>query len=112
MGFKKRYILLGLLAVEVVSLPFTAHIIQKQAFAFDFSSMTNPQRAVKVKLKSPPGQTRYMVYATGPFTVTSENAVGTLDVRVSKSGYVNGKPYGANAQLPGARLSCAVTDNH
>lgn len=110
MGFKKRYIVFGLLALEVVSLPFAASIVHKQAADFDISAITNPQRAINVELNAGPGVTRYLVTANAPFTVTSKNAIGTLNVNVYKSGFINGQAYGTNAQLPGAKSACTQTE--
>lgn len=111
MVFKKRYIVLGLLALEVIALPVSAHIVHKQVANFDKSAVTNPQRAINVKLNSGPGESLFMVSANAPFTVTSENAIGTLDVNVYESGSLNGKNFGANAQLPGAASACAATES-
>lgn len=111
MGFKKRYIIFGLLALEIVSLPVSAHVVHNKVLNFDTSAIMNPPRAINVELNSEPGATRYMVSANTPFTVTSKNVIGTLNVHIYKNGLINGQAYGKNTQSPGAISSCAMTDN-
>jgi len=108
-AMKKRYILLGLLALEIAMLPLAGHILYKTAGNFDMSAFSKPQRAINVKLGEEPGVTRYMVVTNAPFTVTSESMIGQFDVNIYPSGLINGKPFGLNAQAPGALKACGLT---
>lgn len=104
---KKRYIILGLLALELITLPASAHILHKKGFSFDTSAFVKPQRAISVKLNSRPGQTRFMLTANAPFSVTSKDAIGTLNIEIDQAGTVNGNPFGQNTQSPGLPKNCA-----
>jgi len=106
---KKRYILLGLLALEIAILPFAGHILHKNAGNFNMSVFSKPQRVISVKLGSEPGLSRYMVSANTPFSVTSESIIGQFDVDIYPSGLINGKQFGQNAQAPGALKACGLS---
>ena len=108
LNIKKRYIVLGLLAFEVATLPVAAHFVHKSDFKFDKTAFETPQRAIHVKLKSKPGITRYMVSANAPFTITSEEAAGKMSVKIMQNGLVNGNVFGENAQMPGPATSCVT----
>jgi len=101
MRFKKRYIAIGLIAAEVVSIPVSAQIIDKVAFSV-------PQRVVSVPFPPEAGITKFLVSSNAPFAVISENAIGEYDVKVHVSGILNGNKFGSNAQIPGAAKACAV----
>lgn len=106
---KKRHIVLGLLALEVVSLPVAAHVVHKSDLKFDKTAFEKPQRAIHVKLNTDPGVTQYMVSANAPFTITSEGIRGTMKVKILEYGLVNGNAIGKNAQLPGPSTACIKT---
>jgi len=106
---KKRYIVLGLVALEIAMLPFAGHILHKTGLSVDMTALMKPQRAINVKLESEPGVTRYMVSANAPFSVISESMIGQFDVGIYASGQINGRPFGDNAQAPGAGAACTVT---
>ncbi|MEP3892324.1 MAG: hypothetical protein ABJN69_17825 [Hellea sp.] len=101
MRFKKRYIAIGLIGLEVVSIPVSAQIIDKVAFSV-------PQKVISVPFPSEAGVTKFLVSSNAPFAVISENAIGEFQVNVQVSGQVNGNAFGSNAQLPGAESSCAA----
>ncbi len=107
---KKRYIVLGLLALEVATLPVAAHFVHNSDFKFDKTAFETPQRAIHVKLNTKPGVTRYMVSANAPFAITSEGVEGILNVKIHNHGLVNGNAFGKNAQMPGPSAAC-VTPN-
>ena len=105
MTFKARYLVVGLIALEVASIPVSAQIISKFAFS-------KPQRVVAVAFPVEVGLTKFLVSSDAPFAVISENAIGEFDVRIKVSGTLNGQRFGQNAQLPGAAVSCkAQTSN-
>lgn len=101
MTFKKRYLAIGFIAMEVVSIPVSAQIIDKVAFSV-------PQKVISVPFPPEAGVTKFLVSSNAPFAVVSENAIGEFQVSVQVSGQVNGNAFGSNAQMPGAASSCAM----
>jgi len=101
MTFKKRYLVLAWLALEIASIPAAAQIIDRVAF-------TVPQKAIHVQLPEAPGLMRYAISSNAPFAITAGNAIGEFQVSVRHNGLVNGRPFGANAQMPGAAKTCAI----
>lgn len=106
LNIKKRYIVLGLLALEVATLPVAAHFAHKSDFKFDKTAFETPQRAIHVKLNTKPGITRFIVSANAPFTVTSQGSAGKMNVKILEYGLVNGNVFGKNAQMPGPSAAC------
>ena len=98
---KKRYFILGLIAVELAALPAAAQILDKVVFSA-------PQKAIHVMVSDKPGVKKYAVTSNAPFAVTSQSAIGEFEVLVHGSGQINGKRFGDNAQLPGAAQSCTM----
>lgn len=98
---KKRYLAIGLIAMEVASIPVSAQIIDKVAFSV-------PQKVISVPFPPETGIAKFMVSSNAPFAVVSENAIGEFDVSVQVSGSVNGNAFGSNAQMPGAATACAA----
>ncbi len=107
--FKKRYIVFGLLTLELLTLPAAAHYAHKKGMSFDMSIFSKPQHAINIKLKSKPGIAMYMVSANAPFSVTTEAMIGRFDVNIHLKGRINGQFFGENAQPPGPETACAVT---
>jgi len=101
MKFKKRYFVFGWLAMEIASIPAAAQIIDRVVFKV-------PQKAIHVQLPDEPGITRYAISSNAPFAITVENAIGEFQVNVRDNGFINGKYFGTNAQMPGAAENCAV----
>lgn len=101
MRFKKRYLAIGFIAIEIVSIPVSAQIIDKVAFSV-------PQKVIAVPFPPEAGVTKFLVSSNAPFAVISENAIGEFQVSVQVSGHVNGNAFGSNAQLPGLAASCAA----
>lgn len=101
---KKSKIIIGVVALEVLMLPFSmpvaAQIIDKVVFSA-------PPRAAFIEIpQSEPGKTVLLVASNAPFSVISKGMVGNLSVDVEKQGFINGKPFGANAQEPGMGDGC------
>ena len=101
MTTKARYFAIGLIALEIASIPVSAQIIDKYAF-------TKPQKVAAVPFPAEVGITKFLVSSDAPFAIISENAIGEFDVRVKVSGILNGQRFGQNAQLPGAAASCSA----
>ena len=101
MKFKARSLVVGLIALEIASIPVSAQIIGKLSFS-------KPQRVVAVPFPVEMGLTKFLVSSDAPFAVISENAIGEFDVRIKVSGILNGQHFGENAQLPGAAASCTA----
>ena len=101
MTIKKRYIALGVIALELASIPVAAQIVDRVSFSV-------PQKVIAVPFPPEPGLTKFLVASNAPFAVVSENAVGEFDVKIDLSGVLNGGRYGANAQMPGVPTACAV----
>lgn len=99
---KKRYIALGLIALEVISFPVSAHIIHK-------ASTAEPEKIVAVPFPEEAGITKFLMSSNTPFTIVSESASGEFDIEIKRSGMLNGHQYGSNAQMPGPAKACAAT---
>lgn len=99
--FKKRNILLAILAVEILTLPVSAKVVDKMLF-------TLPADAAIVNLPNDePGFSRLVVVSNSSFVLTSKNAVGNMDISVHLSGWINETRFGDNAQLPGPVEACS-----
>jgi len=101
MTFKKRHILWSVIALELVSIPAAAQIIDRVAFSV-------PQKAIHVRVVSEPGVAKFVVSSNAPFAITAQSAIGEFKVNVHKSGLINGKRFGDNAQMPGAANNCGT----
>ena len=101
MTFKKRYIAIGVLAMELASIPVAAQMVDKVVFSV-------PQRVISVPFPPEAGVTKFLVSSNAPFAVVSENAIGEFNVTVDARGVLNGKRFGSNAQMPGASKTCAT----
>ena len=99
---KKRYIVLGLLAVELLSLPAAAQIVHR--VAFDFRPIVT---AVEIPT-SEPGLSRFLVASNSGFGVKANGVIGDVNVDVHVSGAMNDVTrFGDAAQLPGPKSGCA-----
>lgn len=99
-GFKKRYILLGLLCLELASLPAAAKILSQ-------ISVSEKATASVVLIDSKDGRKRYAVATNAPFYISAEHTTGPVSVEVYKSGVIGSSRFGDNAQMPGAALACS-----
>ncbi len=99
---KKRYIVFGLLAVELMSLPAAAQIVHR--VAFDIRPIVT---AVEIPT-SEPGVSRYLVASNAGFGVEANGVIGNVRTDVHNSGTM-GKTsrFGEAAQLPGPITTCA-----
>ena len=101
---KKRYIVLGLLAVELMSLPAAAAIVHKAAF-----DVKPTVTAVEIPTAEP-GFSRFIVTSTAGFDVKADDVAGDISVNVHVSGTLGStKHFGEAAQLPGPKTICAQT---
>jgi len=101
MTFKKRYIAIGIIAMEVASIPVAAQIVDKVSFSV-------PQKVIAVPFPPEVGLTKFLVASNAPFAVVSENAIGEFEVNIEVSGILNGNRFGTNAQMPGMATACAM----
>jgi len=97
---KKRFILAGLLGLELLSIPAAAQMVDRVTFEA-------PQKAISVLLPPEPGKASFMVTSNAPFTVVAKNSLGEFDVKITANGTVNGNVFGANAQMPGDTQRCS-----
>jgi hypothetical protein len=98
---KKRYIVLGVLALEIASLPAAAQIIDRVVFSVE------PQ-ASAVLIDDIDGVKRFAVASNSAFYVTAENVIGDIRVEVKNSGMIGSARFGNNAQMPGVALACST----
>lgn len=100
--FKKRYIVFGLLAIEIVSIPVAAKTVKD--FKFE-----PPHRTISVPFPSEQiGLTSFLVSSNAPFAIISEGSTGQFEINLHLNGEVNGQKFGLNAQMPGEKESCSV----
>lgn len=103
---KKRYIVFGFLAVELMSLPAAAQIIHKAAF--DVRPLVT---AVEIPT-SETGLSRFLVTSNAGFDVIANDVNGDISVDVHVSGSLSGgSRFGDAAQLPGLQTACAVASS-
>lgn len=102
---KKRYIALGLLAIEFASLPAAAHIVM-QSLPNQAIEQTNA-----VLLDESDTQKRYVVTSDNAFHISANDFKGHVNVSVQRSGNIGTMRFGENAQMPGAALSCSKVDD-
>jgi len=99
---KKRYFVMGFLALELLSLPAAAHIVH--------SAATEPRpvvTAVEVPT-SEPGVSRFLVMSNNGFSVEANQLSGDVKTSVYVNGALNGgNRFGDKAQLPGPKTLCA-----
>lgn len=98
---KKRYIALGILALEIASLPAAAQIIDRVVFSVE------PQTSA-VLIDDIKGIKRFAVASNSAFYITAEDVIGDIRVEVRNSGTIGVARFGDNAQMPGAALSCST----
>ena len=102
---KASYLAIGLMALELASIPVSAQIIKKVTFS-------EPQKVVAVPFPSELGVTKFLVASDDPFAVISENAIGEFEITITARGKLNGRRFGSNAQMPGLATSCAAQTSH
>lgn len=102
---KKRSLIAGIIALELLSIPAAAQMV-------DYVSFKAPQKAVAVPLPSKDGVASFMVMSNAPFTIVAKDTVGDFYVFVTEKGEVNGNAFGANAQLPGDSARCSSVFTH
>ena len=99
---KKRYIVFGLLAVELISLPAAAQIVHRVAF-----EVRPAVTAVEIPT-SEPGVSRYLVASNAGFGIKANDLIGEIQTKVHVSGSMGALiRFGDAAQLPGPDMMCA-----
>lgn len=97
----KRYIVFGVIALEVLCIPISAQILDRFVF-------TDPQLAIATQLPQiEDGVTNLVVSSNTPFTLSVTGATGEIDVKVKGRGFINTTRFGDNAQMPGPATLCA-----
>ncbi len=103
---KKRYIVMGLLAVELMSLPAAAKIVH----AVSFETAVPSVLAFEIPTAEP-GVTRFLVTSNSGFLVKANHMNGDVSVDIQVSGRFGGDvKFGDAAQLPGPKSSCALAN--
>ena len=103
--FKKRYIVAGYLAFELIGLAIAG---TASAQVLDRIKFEVPQRVVSAVVPSEPGLTRLVITSNAGFTISASEAIGEYDVKVMSQGLLNTTPYGLNAQMPGPETACGA----
>jgi hypothetical protein len=106
-GFKKRYVVFALLAMEILSLPAAAGIVGQALSNSALTAETVPAVNM-VLLDEKEGQKRFAVASSTKFSIHTDRAGADYEIRLYKSGQVNGKSFGDKAQMPGPVLTCAA----
>lgn len=99
-NIKKRYIALGLITLELASLPAAAKIIGR-------ITESDKATASVVLVDSIDGRKRFAVATTAPFYVSVTDATGDISVNIHKSGRIGEVQFGDSAQMPGVALTCS-----
>ena len=102
---KATYLVIGLIALELTSIPVSAQIIKKITFS-------KPQKVIAVPFPSEVGITRFLVASDDPFAIISENAIDEFHITIMDKGKLNGRRFGFNAQMPGLATSCATQTSY
>ena len=100
--FRKRSILFGLVAVELMSIPAAASVVQKVRFE------VKPHVAAGQLPTLREGQSRFLVSSNAPFSVVASGMIGEVDVAVQQRGEIAAQTFGEASQLPGPARACAV----
>ncbi len=67
-----------------------------------------PQKVVIGQTAQDNGQAKIMIASNSPFFITAEGVIGEICVNIALSGTMQGKKFGANAQLPGHQKTCKM----
>ena len=99
---KKRYLVLGLLGLELLSLPAAAQIVNRVSFEV-------PPIVTAVEIPTTErGVARFLVASNAGFGVKAADVIGNVHVDVHVSGSLHASTqFGNAAQLPGPKTSCA-----
>ena len=101
----KTKILLGWLALELMTLPFA---IPAAAAMMNRVSFKPTPKIIAVPMPSEPGQSVFLVAANTPFAVISRGAMTKLSVNIEQSGRHAGVAFGSKSQMPGDASGCSV----
>ena len=99
---KKRYLVMGWLALELLTLPAAAQIVNNVSFEI---------RPIVTAVEIPtnePGVSRFLVASNAGFGVKANDLVGDIQIDVHVSGTIHtSSRFGDAAQLPGPKTSCS-----
>ncbi|RKQ71218.1 hypothetical protein DES40_0531 [Litorimonas taeanensis] len=101
-GFKKRYVVFGLLAFELASLPAAAQIISKAIFP----EKAEPKLSASL-IQSTQNQQTYLISSNTEFYITADIAHLNYHVSIQQSGELKGEIFVQSSQMPGAALFCS-----
>ena len=99
---RKRNIVYGLIALEIICIPVSAKVIDTVMHTF-------PQTVIATELPRQPGKAMIAVSSNKPFVITASGHTGEMDVKVTQTGMIYKTSYGQNAQMPGPARVCAAT---
>ena len=99
---KKRYLVMGWLGLELLTLPAAAQIVNRVSFEI-------PPMVTAVEIPTPEaGVSRFLVASNAGFSVKANDVVGDIQIGVHVSGNLHASSRsGDAAQLPGLKNSCA-----
>ncbi len=97
---KKRKIFIGLVALEIISVPVSAQIIDHMLHVI-------PQNVISTELPRLPGVARIVVNSNTPFVIAASQVEGDVDVTINQSGSIKATQFGQSALMPGAAQACA-----
>lgn len=98
---KKRNIVYGLIALEIICIPVSAKVIDKVMHAF-------PDSIIATELPRQPGKTMIAISSNKPFVISSANYTGELDINITQTGMIYKTSYGEQAEMPGPSSACAA----
>lgn len=99
---KKRNIVYGLIALEVISIPVSAKVIDNFLHAIPQSVMVTELPTEK------DGLAKFVINSNTPFAITSESFKGYVNVKVTQTGEISSTAFGQKAQMPGPSKVCAA----
>lgn len=102
---KATYLAIGLVALELASIPVSAQIIKKVTFS-------EPQKVIAVPFPPKLGVTKFLVASDVPFAIIAENAIGEFHINITARGKLNGRHFGSNAQMPGLATLCTTQSSY
>ena len=100
--FRKRYVVFGLVALEIASIPVAAQMVDRVSFEVE------PRVIVAEIPDRPAGERSFLVATNDGFVVEVEGVIGSVTTEVTASGHLGGVAYGSAAMMPGASSACTA----
>ena len=97
---RKRHIAIGLVALELASIPVAAQMVDHVSFKVE------PRVIVAEVPDRPAGERTFLVASNAAFVIEVEDVVGPVRTAVTPTGQVDNLSYGNAAELPGLAGSC------